>query len=98
MSEKWYWAVESTDGTVRIGLTEKTQEELGEVAFVDLPKIGTILAEGDALTSIEATKAVLDFDTPFAGTIVAVNTAALATPATLNKTSQADNWLVDLKK
>lgn len=97
MAEQWYW-VEEKEDTVRIGLTSATQEELGEISFVDLPKVGTVLAVGDSLTSIEATKAVLDFDTPFAGTVVAVNTIALETPSTLNSTDQAANWLVELKK
>ncbi|CAH0417337.1 glycine cleavage system protein H [Periweissella fabaria] len=98
MSEKWYWTVESTNETVRIGLTAKTLEELGEISFVDLPKVGTILADGDSLASVEATKAVLDFDTPFAGTVIAINTAAIDTPTTLNQASHDNNWLVDLKK
>ncbi|MCM0598874.1 glycine cleavage system protein H [Periweissella fabalis] len=97
MSEKWYWTVEGADGRVRIGLTDQTRTELGDVSFVDLPKIGTVLAIGDALASIEATKAVLDFDTPFAGTVVAVNTVAIDKPSILSNSSQDDNWLVVLK-
>lgn len=97
MAENWYWS-EEKDGNIRLGLTAATLEELGDISFVDLPKIGTELALGDSLTSIEATKAVLDFDTPFAGTIVAINEMALETPASLNTASQDDNWLVEIKK
>lgn len=97
MTEKWYW-VEQTATTVRIGLTAATQDELGDISFVDLPKVDSQLNLGDALTSIEATKAVLDFDTPFVGKISAVNTAAVENPILLNSKDHTKNWLVEFVK
>lgn len=94
MTEKWYW-VEKTATTIRIGLSKTTQAELGDVSFINLPKVESQLNLGDSLISIEATKAVLDFDTPFAGEIARINSAAVEDPTLLNSKDHTKNWLVE---
>lgn len=97
MAEDWYWQEESAN-IVRLGVTATTQAELGDVAYVELPKVNTKISVGEFLVSIEATKAVLDFDSPFSGIITKVNDKLLEQPAELNKVNHIDNWLVEIKK
>ncbi|MCT4395626.1 glycine cleavage system protein H [Periweissella beninensis] len=97
MAEDWYWQEEKAD-SVRLGITTATQEELGDVAYVELPKVDTKITAGEFLVSIEATKAVLDFDSPFNGIITKINAQLIDQPANLNKAKHADNWLVEIQK
>lgn len=57
----------------RIGLTTYAQDELGEIAFIELPATGTHVAEGEAICSIDSLKSSSDLYAPFAGTVVEVN-------------------------
>ncbi|QBO36738.1 glycine cleavage system protein H [Periweissella cryptocerci] len=94
--EKWYW-IEKTGQQTKIGLSPVAQDDLGEIAFVELPAVGTKVELDKPFVSIEATKAVLDYDAPVSGTIIKVNGAAVAQPELLNGTSHEQNWLVELQ-
>lgn len=81
-----------------VGLTKATQEELGDVTFASLPKIGKQLAAGEPLTELEAEKAVSEFKSPLTGIISSINEKAAADPSVLNAYDEMDSWLVSFKE
>ena len=90
------WA--STEGDMAtIGITDHAQHELGDIVYVDLPKVGTHLDQGQSLGSVESVKAVSDIYSPVSGEVTAVNETLAATPEKLNEDPHTTGWLVKLK-
>ncbi|MGH9088078.1 MAG: glycine cleavage system protein GcvH [Acidimicrobiales bacterium] len=90
------WA--RADGSrVRVGITDYAQDALGDVVFVDLPAVGTTVAAGDVLGEVESTKSVSEIYAPVAGTVVAVNGAAVDAPEHLNHDPYGEGWLCELE-
>jgi glycine cleavage system H protein len=87
--------VEGDTGTV--GITDHAQEELGDIVYVDLPKIGTRLQQGKTLGSVESVKAVSDVYAPVSGEVVAVNAALADAPEKLNEDPHGEAWLVKIR-
>jgi glycine cleavage system H protein len=87
--------VEGDTGTV--GITDHAQEELGDIVYVDLPKIGARLQQGKALGSVESVKAVSDIYAPVSGEVVAVNAALADAPEKLNEDPHGEAWLVKIR-
>ncbi|MBM3724754.1 MAG: glycine cleavage system protein GcvH [Acidobacteria bacterium] len=83
--------------TSRIGITDHAQKELGDIVYVDLPKVGAALSPGAAFGSVESVKAVSDIYAPVSGEVLAVNEALAATPETLNSDAHGDGWLVEVR-
>lgn len=81
-----------TDAGYKIGLTNQTQEELGTVTFVSLPKVGQVLAKGDSLIEAEAEKSVSDFSAPLSGKISRINEAVEDDASILNDPDQEKAW------
>ncbi|WP_276259051.1 glycine cleavage system protein GcvH [Haloglomus litoreum] len=94
-AESHEWALE-TDGTVRVGISDFAQDELGDIVFVELPDVGQAFAAGDAFGLVESIKAVSDLYTPVEGEVVATNDALLDAPELLNEDPYGDGWLVEL--
>lgn len=84
-------------GKCRVGLTDETLDDLGTVKFLSLPSVGETLEQNQPFAEVEAEKAVTEFSVPVAGTVVAVNEAALNTPETLNNGAAAA-WLIEISK
>jgi glycine cleavage system H protein len=87
--------VEGTTGTV--GITEFAQGELGDVVFVELPKVGKEIKKGESLGTIEAVKAVSDIYAPSTGTVTEVNGELSSTPEIVNKDPYGKGWIVKLQ-
>ncbi len=87
--------IEGDTGTV--GLTNHAQEELGDIVYVDLPKVGMNVEKGKALGSVESVKAVSDIFSPVSGEVVAVNDLLATTPEKLNQDPHGAAWLVKIK-
>jgi glycine cleavage system H protein len=85
------------NGTVRIGITDYAQGELGDVVFVNLPKTGDKLEGHQVFGVVEAVKAVSDLFCPVAGEVVAVNTALDADPGLVNRDPYGDGWMITLR-
>lgn len=96
-SDHEYARPAGTAGVYVIGITDYAQGELGDVVFVNLPKVGDTLAAHQAFGTIEAVKAVADLYAPIAGEVVAVNTALDADPAVVNRDPYGDGWMIQLK-
>jgi glycine cleavage system H protein len=86
------------DGDVAaVGITTYAQSQLGDVVFVDLPKIGTRLTKGQEAAVVESVKAASEVYAPASGEVVAVNEALEAAPATVNQDAEGAGWFVKLK-
>jgi glycine cleavage system H protein len=81
----------------RIGITDYAQGELGDVVFVELPKVGAHLSAHEVFGTIEAVKAVSDLMAPVAGTVLAVNPRLDKEPALVNSDPYGDGWMIELE-
>jgi glycine cleavage system H protein len=89
------WA-SAADNVVRVGITDYAQDALGDVVFVDLPKVGTRVSVGATLGEVESTKSVSEIYSPVSGTVVAVNDALTASPELVNAEPYAGGWLCEI--
>jgi len=86
------------DGDVAtVGITDYAQNSLGDIVFVELPKVGTVFGQGDNVGVIESVKAVSDLFTPVAGRVSEVNTALDADSSILNREPYTGGWLFKVK-
>jgi glycine cleavage system H protein len=88
----------SGDGAVvQIGITDYAQGELGDVVYVELPKVGTAFGRRDVFGTIEAVKAVSELYAPLAGTVTEVNAALQGDPALVNRDPYGAGWMIKLR-
>jgi glycine cleavage system H protein len=80
-----------------IGITNHAQEELGDIVYVDLPKLGTVVEQGKSLGSVESVKAVSDIYSPVSGEVVEVNESLGQSPEQLNQDPHVTAWLVKIR-
>ena len=90
------WAREAGK-TVRVGISDFAQDELGDVVFVELPDVGESVEQEGAFAVVESIKAVSDVYAPLSGTVTAVNESVLDSPELLNDDPYGDGWLVDVE-
>jgi glycine cleavage system H protein len=87
----------SLDGvTATVGITFHAQEELGDIVYVDLPKVGASFEKGKSFGSVESVKAVSDIYAPIAGEVVEVNEILANSPEKLNEDPHGAAWLIKL--
>ena len=89
------WVQKMEDGTVRVGLTDYAQHELGDLVFVNLPQEGDEVAVGEAFGDVESVKAVSDVYSPVSGTVVAINEELLDQPELVNKEAY-EAWFIQV--
>jgi glycine cleavage system H protein len=89
--------VEVKDGVATVGITDYAQHALGDVVYVDLPRVGDILASHEAFGSIESVKAVSEVFTPIAGEIIEVNEGLNDTPEAVNTDPYGAAWMIKVK-
>ena len=87
----------SGDGVVQIGITDYAQGELGDVVFVELPKVGDKFKAHDVFGTIEAVKAVSELYSPVAGEIVEINSRLDGEPALVNSDPYGDGWMIKMR-
>jgi len=80
-----------------IGITFHAQKELGDIVYVDLPKLGTSAQQGKTVGSVESVKAVSDLFTTVSGEVVEVNPLLAESPEILNTDPYGSGWLVKIK-
>ena len=85
------------DGTADIGVTDYAQGELGDVVYVELPKVGAKFSKHDVFGTIEAVKAVSELFCPVSGEITAVNDRLDKEPALVNTDPYAGGWMIKVK-
>ncbi|WEF34146.1 glycine cleavage system protein GcvH [Pseudoduganella chitinolytica] len=95
-TESHEWVRLESDGTVTVGITEFAQDALGDIVFVELPKVGTAFTAGDDAAVVESVKAASDIYSPLSGEITEVNEAVAGAPESINANAY-DAWLFKLK-
>jgi glycine cleavage system H protein len=91
------WAKKESDGTVLIGITDHAQSALGDLVFVEVPKVGRKVAAGEACAVVESVKAASDVYAPLAGEVVAANGELANAPETLNQDAYGKGWMFKIK-
>jgi glycine cleavage system H protein len=87
--------VEAGIGTV--GITDHAQKELGDIVYVDLPKVGSAATRGQTFGSVESVKAVSDIYAPISGAVVEINELLASAPEKINEDPHGLAWLVKIK-
>jgi len=95
-SHEWLSAP-AADGTALVGITDHAQNALGDITYVQLPKIGAAFKAGDTFGAVESVKAASDIYSPVAGTVVEINEALNSAPETVNQDPYGKGWLIKLK-
>ena len=90
------WArVENSEALV--GITFFAQEQLGDLTFIDLPAVGTVLVSGKEMGAVESVKAASDIYSPVDGEVIAVNDALESNPEKVNESPYEDGWMVRVR-
>jgi glycine cleavage system H protein len=84
-------------GVGTIGITDYAQHELGDVVFVELPKVGTALESGQVLGTVESVKAVSEIFSPVSGEVLETNPLLTSSPEKINSDPHGEAWLLKLK-
>ncbi len=84
-------------GVVAIGITDFAQGELGDIVFIELPKVGATFKKHEVFGTIEAVKAVSELFAPVSGEIVAINDRLDGEPALVNGSPYGDGWMVKMR-
>ncbi len=86
------------DGAIgTVGITDYAQHELGDVVFVEVPKVGTQLKGGQSLGTVESVKAVSEIFTPVSGEVTETNPALHDAPEKINSDPHGSAWLVKIR-
>lgn len=85
-----------TGETVRIGVSDYAQDQLGDIVFVELPAVGDSFTKGEEFGTLESVKAVSELYTPMSGEVVAVNTALTDSPELINQDPYGA-WIIEIK-
>jgi glycine cleavage system H protein len=89
------WAKSEGDH-VRVGITDYAQDALGDVVFVDLPKVGSTMSVGGVIGEVESTKSVSEIYAPVAGTVSAVNETLSTSPELVNDDPYGTGWICEI--
>jgi glycine cleavage system H protein len=87
------WGRMEDDGTVTVGITDYAQSQLGDVVFVDLPAVGSELAQAGEAGVIESVKTASDLFAPVSGRVIQLNPALEDTPEIVNDSPYDKGWL-----
>jgi glycine cleavage system H protein len=91
------WLKAAADGTALVGISDYAQNSLGDITFIQLPKVGTVLKAGETFGVVESVKAASDVYAPVAGAVVEVNKALEGNPEKVNGAPYTDGWMLKLK-
>ena len=89
--------VELNGDVAKIGITDYAQHELGDVVFVEVPKVGAKVEAGKTFGTVESVKAVSDIYTPASGEVVEANELLHNTPEKINTDPHGEGWLIKVK-
>ena len=90
------WAKKEAAG-IRVGITAFAQSELGDVVFVELPKVGAKVSQRQSFGVVESVKAVSDLFAPVSGEVVEVNGTLAKAPETVNQDPYGQGWMILIK-
>lgn len=85
------------ENVATVGITDYAQKELGEIVYVELPRIGHRVSAGDEVAVLESTKAAVDIYSPLSGEIIEVNQELKEKPHLINHSPQLQGWIYKLR-
>ncbi|TQF68223.1 glycine cleavage system protein GcvH [Rhodococcus spelaei] len=91
------WVQRTGATTVRVGITDFAQSQLGDVVFVQLPAVDEAVVAGESLGEVESTKSVSDIYAPLSAKVIAANADLDASPELVNSAPYEQGWLVELE-
>jgi glycine cleavage system H protein len=91
------WVAQSaTDGVIRMGITDFAQGALGDIVYVQMPKVGEAVVADKVCGEVESTKSVSEIFSPVTGTVVAINDALSSAPELVNSDPYGAGWLAEI--
>ncbi|NMI06413.1 glycine cleavage system protein GcvH [Paenibacillus sp. SZ31] len=96
-SEEHEWVQTLGEDTVRIGITEFAQHQLGDIVFVELPDLESSVKAEDSIGTIESVKTVSDLFSPVTGSIIAVNDSLQDSPELVNSSPYEEGWMIEIR-
>jgi glycine cleavage system H protein len=87
------WVKEEAGGRLRIGVTDYAQDALGDVVYVGVPAVGTVVTAGASVGEVESTKSVSDIYAPVSGSIVEANDELADAPQRINEDPYGEGWI-----
>lgn len=91
------WARAEGKSAVVVGITHHAQDSLGDVVYVELPKVGAQLTSGQPFGVVESTKAVSELFSPVSGKVLKVNDALVQAPQTINQDPYGKGWMAEIE-
>jgi glycine cleavage system H protein len=91
---EWTKLEDASSKTVQVGITDYAQDELGDVVYFDLPKVGDAVKHMDKMGEVESVKAVSDLFSPITGTITEINDALIDRPELVNDDPFGAGWIM----
>jgi glycine cleavage system H protein len=89
--------VSAVDQTFTMGITDYAQAALGDIVYVQLPKVGELVVAGKVCGEVESTKSVSDIYAPVTGTVVAINDSLSNSPESINSEPYGSGWLAKIE-
>ncbi|WP_150466468.1 glycine cleavage system protein GcvH [Francisella sp. SYW-9] len=93
-SNEW---VEIKENIARVGIDDYSQNEFGEIVYVDLPKVGQHYSKDDEVCVIESVKTASDIYSPLSGRVIKVNEELISNPKLINKSCYTDGWIFEIE-
>ena len=90
------WVLDNPDGSVRIGITDYAQAALGDIVYIQLPKLNSTVAGGSVCGEVESTKSVSEIYAPVGGTVVKVNEKLESNPELINSDPFGEGWIAEI--
>ena len=91
------WVQESSPTVIRMGITDYAQSALGDIVYVQLPKVGDVVVADEVCGEVESTKSVSEIFAPVTGTVVAINEELTNAPELINSDPYGAGWLVEIE-
>ncbi len=91
------WLKLAADGTATVGISDYAQNSLGDITFVQLPRVGAVLTAGSTFGVVESVKAASDLYTPVSGSVVEVNGVLDSAPEMVNADPYGAGWMLKIK-
>ena len=88
--------IDMTKDTMRIGINDYAQDQLGEIVYVELPQEGSRLNKGDVFGTVESVKAVSEVFMPVSGEVIKINSSLADAPELVNTSPYDKGWMVEI--
>ncbi len=96
-TESHEWVAQQEDGTLRVGITDYAQQQLGDLVYVELPEVGQSFVSGAECAVVESVKSASDLYMPVSGEIAAVNEELADSPELINQDPYGQGWIYEIQ-